>query len=208
MFGLTVVTAPSEEPVSLDEAKVQIGYAQDIHHEDERIRALIKAARVYCERATGRAFVTQTLRLTLDCFPGGDGIIRLPRPPLISVTADDDNPTLGIKYDDTTGTEQTLDTAYYTVDTACEPGRIGLASGYCWPCTIDELGAVRVTYTAGYGADSAVPDTIKAAMKLLVSHWFESREAAITGTIQTTTELAVSALLGCEDAGCLVGTYG
>lgn len=198
MFGLTVVTAPSEEPVSLDEAKVQIGYAQDIHHEDERIRALIKAARVYCERATGRAFVTQTLRLTLDCFPGGDGIIRLPRPPLASVTS--------IKYDDTNGTEQTLSGVYYVVDTACEPGRIGLAYGYCWPCTIDELGAVRVTYVAGVAA-SAVPETVKAAMKLLISHWFVSREAAITGAIQTTTELAVSALLGCESAGCLVGTY-
>lgn len=193
MFGLTVVTAPTEEPISLEEAKENLRFAGD--YESDRIRALIKAARIYCERATGKAFVTQTLKLTLDAFT--ECVIRLPRPPLVSVSS--------IKYDDTAGTEQTLSTSYYVVDASQEPGRVALAYGQVWPCTYEQIGAVRITYVAGFGGASTVPETIKQAMHLLIAHWFQNREAV--GSVGGPVAMAVDSLLGCESAGCLVGTY-
>lgn len=198
MFGLTVVTAPASEPITLEEAKENLRFSGD--YESDRIRSLIKAARIYCERATGKAFITQTLKLTLDAFPGyrDDGVLRLPRPPLQTVTH--------IKYDDYANVEQTLSASLYTVDAASEPGRIGLAYGQIWPDLYEELGSVRVTYVAGYGLAAAVPDTIKQAMHLLIAHWFENREAV--GNAGGTVALACESLLGCEDSGAMVGTYG
>jgi len=158
---------------------------------------------MYCERVTGKAFITQTLRLTRDCFPGWkeDNEFRLPMPPLQTVT--------NIQYTDNAGVTQTVDSTSYVVDATSMPGRITLAWGEVWPTDVLEQAAtVKVNYVAGYGAATAVPQTIKQAMLMLIAHWFENREAAITGTIQTATEMAVSALLGCEFSGSLAGTYG
>lgn len=209
MFGLTVVTAPDEEPVTLDEAKAHLRFYVD--HEDDLIRALIVAARMYCETWTGKAFVTQELRLTRDTFPGCDEeyIFRLPRPPLITLTPDGTWTDLGITYTDSNGDEQEVSAATYVVDVSTEVGRIGLASGETWPTdVIDQIGAVKVQYLAGFGDRHDVPKTIKQAMLLLIGHWFVNREAAITGTIQTTTELAVQSLLLTQWTGSLVGAYG
>lgn len=201
MFGLTVTVAPTSEPVTLAEARLQCGIADEAAgYHDPKLLSLIKAARIYCERATGKAFITQTIKLTRDRFPCEKEcyVIRLPRQPLASVTS--------VKYDDTTGTEQTMSASDYVVDTACEPGRIGLTLGATWPLTIDQLGAVRVTYVAGYGAATAVPETIKHAMLMLVSHWFENRAAV--GDVGGPIAMACEALLGCESAGNLAGTFG
>jgi uncharacterized phiE125 gp8 family phage protein len=195
VFGLQVTTAPTVEPITLEEAKENLRFNGE--YEADRIRALIKAARIYCERATGKAFITQTLKLTLDCWPT-DGIIRLPRPPLQTVSS--------IKYDDYLNVEQTLSSTLYVVDAASEPGRIGVAYGQIWPDLYEELGSIRITYVAGYGATPAtVPDTIKQAMYLLITHWFENREPVGQGQ---KIAFSVESLLGCESAGVLVGTYG
>lgn len=197
MFGLTVVTAPAIEPLSLSEAKDQLSYSHD--HQDRLIGSLITAARVYCETVTGRAFITQTLRLTADAFPAYDGEFRLPRPPLLTVT--------NVQYTDTAGATQTVTAANYVVDATSLPGRIALAYGETWPTdAIQEIGAVRVNYTAGYGATAAsVPETIKHAMRLLIGHWFVNREAV--GQVGGPLELAVKSLLGSEWSGTMAGTF-
>ena len=82
MYGVTVVTAPTVEPISLAEAKQHLRFESTV--EDALISALIVAARKHCETATRRAFVTQTLRLTRDTFPTWKECyqFRLPQPPL------------------------------------------------------------------------------------------------------------------------------
>lgn len=203
MFGVTVVTSPTVEPVSLDEARHQCRIAAGIGHFDAELTALIVAARRYCETATQRAFCTQTLRLTRDAFPGAKECyqFRLPRPPLQTVT--------NIQYTDANGVTQTVSSSSYVVDASPEVGRIALAYGYDWPTdAIQQIAAVKVNYVAGYGAAAAVPATVKQAMLLLIAHWFANKEAAITGTIQTATEFAVSILLNSEWSGSLAGAYG
>src|ERR1051325_11329554 len=96
-MALTLSTAPTVEPVSLDEAKGQVRVELDFHSDDALILGLIAAARRLAEVFCGRAFLTQTWDLTLDAFPsgwgprwpatlGGRDAIRLPRPPLQSVS--------------------------------------------------------------------------------------------------------------------------
>src|SRR6185369_1494353 len=182
-YGLSQTVAPTAEPVSRAEAKAHV--RQDSTADDDQLDGLIKAARHYCERWTGRAFVTSTWALTLDCLPCGGDALRLPKSPAIAVSS--------ITYTDTAGATQTLSSTLYQVDVTTEPARIIPAYGQVWPTTRSQLGAVTVTFTAGYGAASAVPQPIKQAMLLLIGSWYENREAVIKGTIVAELPMAVEA---------------
>jgi len=169
------------EPITLTEAK---NYARiDISDDDDIVTSLITAARQYCETHTNRCFVTTTRYKYYDDFPK----VMYLRAPLASVTS--------ITYYDTDGDSQTLSSTYYDVDISREPGRVVEAYGYTWPSTYDMQNAVTVTYVAGYGAASSVPDIIKTAIKMLVAHWYENREPVITGTIVQNIPLSVKSML-------------
>ena len=195
-WNLKIVTEPTAEPITTAEAKAHLRV--DIADDDTLIAALVKAARRWCEEATNRAFVTQTWDLRLDHFPGWGSWrgpyadlasveILVPISPLASVTS--------ITYVDTDGTSQTLATAKYTVDSASEPARIVPAYGESWPDTRDVPNAVTVRFVAGYGAATAVPERIKAAIKLMVASLYENREPVNIGNIVTPIEFTLSALL-------------
>jgi len=140
-----------------------------------------------------RQLCTATWTLKLDSFPPAD-YIELPRPPLATVTS--------VKYYDLAGTQQTFSSGKYTVDTHSEPGRVVLNYGESWPSIRSQSQAVEVIYTAGYGADdTSVPEALQCALRLLVGHFNENREAVLTGTISKTVELAVDALLQTQNYG-------
>lgn len=135
----------------------------DSTDEDTLIASLMLAATEFCENFQQRTFITRTRYLYLDSF---QLIIQPPYSPLVTITS--------IKYYDTAGALQTLDSAYYTVDTKSEPGRVVEAYNYYWPSTYDILNAVIVEYTSGYGAASAnVPDDIKAQIMIIVRYLYE-----------------------------------
>lgn len=175
------------EPVTTSQAKAHMRITDTA--EDSYIESLITAARQHAEHLTERAFITQTWTMTLDRFPDYFGDIRLPKPLLISVSS--------ITYVDLEGTTQTLSSSLYEVDARSQPGRIRPAYGQAWPSTREQLNAVTITYTAGYGATAAsVPTAIKQAIMIVVAHWFEHREPVITGTIVAEVPMSATALLG------------
>jgi uncharacterized phiE125 gp8 family phage protein len=165
MRSYTLVTPPTKEPVSLTELKE---HARIEHTDDDPIlERLIIAAREFVERATRRALMTQTWKVTLDNFPDGD--IELARPPLISV--------LTVVYEDTAGVTQTFPASSYYVDNKSIVGRVSLEDGYVWPSTEARIATVVVSYIAGYGSDEAsVPQSLRLAVMMLATHWYEHRE--------------------------------
>lgn len=171
-MGLTLLTAPGEEPITLADAKAQLRV--DHTGDDPLITGLIATARQAAEARTGRALVTQKWRQTLDAWPI-DGVIELDKPRLISVEA--------VSYLDSTGTRQTLDPAAYQAVTDTLIGTVQPAYGTDWPACRETPGSIRVDYTAGYGNAAAVPQPIKAWMLLAIATWYGQREAIITGTI-------------------------
>ena len=188
MYGLVLNTAPTIEPVTLAEAKHQCGVAEELDHHDARLNSLIVAATRFVERAMGRQLINATWDLVLDRFPGGAEPILIPKSPLVSVTS--------ITYLDTDGASQTWSSANYRVLTTKEPGHVALAYQIAYPALRGIESQVTVRFVAGYGATRlTVPEPIKQCILLLVGHWFKNREATITGTIQTTTELAVDSLI-------------
>lgn len=184
-YGLTLQTAPAIEPVTVPEANHQLGITGDYH--DPFVSSLITAARQTVEARTSRALINQTWDYTLDCFPTGLDPIYLPKAPLSSVTH--------VKYYDTSGVQQTLSTNTYKVLSAREPGEILLKYQQEWPYLYSEAGVIEIRFVAGYGAAaSSVPAALKQAVLLLVTHWFNNREAVLIGSISKEIELSFEAL--------------
>jgi uncharacterized phiE125 gp8 family phage protein len=179
--------SPETNPVSLAEMKLHLRIETSVTADDDLITSLITAATRWAEDFQGRKFVTQTVVEKYDRFPGTAGTIYLPYPPLISITS--------IVYVDTAGDNQTIDSALYTVDATNEPGRVVPAYSKIWPTTRGHINDVTITYSAGYGNASAVPDTVKAAIKLMVGHWYENREEVIVGGIPATIPFGARELL-------------
>lgn len=188
-MGLTVVTAPTIEPVSIDDLKIDLRIDADLTEHDVLIESLSMAARRWIERTARRALITQTLKLTLDDWPASDRL-SIPRPPLLSIVS--------IKYYDTADGEATFSSGSYFVDTGNEPGRVVLNSGVSWPSVaLRPASGVMIEYTAGYGpAEENVPSEYKNAIRLLVAHWYENPSAVSTsGAVPQEVPFGVMALL-------------
>lgn len=183
---------PAVEPVTVAEAKNHLRV--DISDDDALIGALITAAREMIEERSRRALITQTWRRNLDAWPAIS--LNLPRPPLQSVTS--------ITYTDGDGNTSTVDSSIYSVDTDSQPGRVALAYDQQWPtvATLATLNPIKITYVAGYGdAASDVPQRWKQAILLTVGHWYENREATVTGGgIPKELPLAVESLINLDRA--------
>jgi uncharacterized phiE125 gp8 family phage protein len=186
-MGLQLVTPPASEPLTLTEAKEHLRI--ETTAEDTFITGLIQAAREWCEEYQNRAYITQTWDLSLDKFPGS--LFRLPKPPLQSIAS--------FKYYDKGGTEHVFDAADYEVDISSFMGRISLAYGKSWPSvTLRPMNGVVIQFVAGYGAaGSDVPERIRIAIKQLLGHLYENREAT---NIKELSEVpfAIYTLLGLD----------
>ena len=177
---LQLVTPSTQEPVSLIDVKLHLRV--DFDEDDTLIASLISAARQAAETLTGRQFTTARWKQVLDCFPGPSlmGVpagqafslpghaILLPKCPVQSVVS--------INYLDMASVLQTMPASTYTADAACEPARITPVFGQIWPICLPQIGAVWVTFDAGYGDASNVPEGIKCWIKLRVGSLYAHRE--------------------------------
>lgn len=178
--------APAEAPVSLATAKAQLRV--DGSDEDTLIQGMLDAAIAYLDGYTGilgRCMVTQTWSLTLDTWPE-NGIIELPFPDVGTVT---------VEYEDVDGATQELDaSAYYKAPTHRGVNLMQMP-GVVWPETEPQgVQSVTITFTAGYGAASAVPAPIKQAIILLTGDLYKNREASLqSGEVDNPTVMRLLA---------------
>lgn len=175
--GLSVVTAPTEEPVTLEELKNYFRVVAS--DENDLITSLGQAARSLIEDQTGRVALNTVFKYTLAGFPCRTHVIDLPRCALQSVTH--------VKYYDADGVLQTLDSSQYIVIIDDEPGYVYLRDAYSWPTTEVRPAAVEIQFTAGWAASQAAlvaldndpSEGFRLAIRMLANHWFELR-----GTVQ------------------------
>lgn len=168
------VTPPAETPVSVAECK---SHLRVDHSDDDTIIGMFLNAAV--ARIDGRAgilgrcLVTQTWRLDLACWPR----TSLQRLPFCDVSA-----ISSVQYSDTSNVEQTVDSALYQLHADELGGLVWFRSAFTAPSLYDDrLDPVRITFTAGYGAASAVPYDIKAAILLMVGDFYDNREDTVVG---------------------------
>lgn len=147
-MSLVSVTPPTAEPLDLADAKLhlRVGFSTD----DSLIGAWISAARDFAENSTRKQLVTARWKQVLDQFPGYGGsrspgaAIYLERGPVLQVVS--------VQYIDTQNVTQIVPTTTYTVDLASDPVRITPVFGQIWPVSIPQIGAVWVTFDAGFCA--------------------------------------------------------
>lgn len=163
-----LITAPTAEVVTLEEAKLQLR-KQNTTEYDAQIQAIISAVVAQIDPAgggwLGRAIRPQQWELRQNSFeyPYGDGI-RLPYPPLISVDS--------ITYPNGDGDDVVMveDTDYRVVGVGhrMRSHVLPIYNG-SWPSSVRaDHEAVRILYTAGY-ADTptdSLPPQIKQAVLL------------------------------------------
>lgn len=176
-----LMAGPATEPVTT--AQVKTWLRIDGTDDDDLLSLLIPAARRMAEEYTKRAFITQTWALWMDRFWEGEiekpgywigvsrpldaATIKLSREPIISITS--------VKTYNPSNTEATVSSSVYVLDVA--GAKVILNDGYSWPTDLRNKASVLVTYQAGYGADTAVPEPIKQAIKIICAALYESKGA-------------------------------
>lgn len=154
-MSLQVVTPPTEEPVTLDEARASSDTGYD-GVTDAQLTAMIKSARIRLERYLGRAIPEQTLALHRSCFPYG-GIALTWASPLQTIEEFIYRPYGGGV---AVGLVEDVD---YMLDPYAEPAVVYPAGTGAWPNAALHPMAVSVTYVAGW-ATADVPEPIKGAI--------------------------------------------
>lgn len=194
---LTLVTAPTAWPLSVAQAQAQcrVEGAEAELTAAEFLDA-IKEATDYCEQNIpgGRQLMTATWDLPVAGW--WDCPLKLPLPPLQSVTS--------VKYYDSDGDLTTVSSSLYVVRAPHRaPGEIELLPNQTWPTDYDARQyPIVVRFVAGYTSAANVPGSVKRALKLLVAHWNENREATLSGSLNKEIEFSVSALLESAGWGC------
>lgn len=208
-MNLYLITAPTEDVISLEEAKAQLRETATNH--DDMIAALIDAAVSQIDPAgggwLGRALRPQTWELRGDGFPWYS--IELPYPPLISVDS--------VKYDDGDGVEQTLiEGVGFRVIGLGGRNRAEIApiyNGY-WPSSVRcDSESVRIRFTAGYPISSgdspsvdALPQPIKQAVLLMVKHLWGLGERNLFVSAETVDGLGSRQFVVSENAALVMRT--
>jgi uncharacterized phiE125 gp8 family phage protein len=195
-WHLELVTPDTAYPVTLDETRQHLGVAAG--DDDDRLQTYIAAVTAWAEKAVrgGIAIMTQTWDYKANDFPRGSSNLTLPNPPLQSVTS--------VTYFDTSGTQQTLieGTDFRVLTPWKHNGFLEPIDDAYWPEVDDDRSdAVTIRFVAGYTSRSNVPENLKHAIKMMISHWNENREAVITGTIATEIPQGVEALMRQQDVG-------
>jgi uncharacterized phiE125 gp8 family phage protein len=147
-----VTTAPTTEPITLDEAKAWLKI--DGTDEDTLLTSLITSARIACENYSGLSFITQSRTVKLDRLYGD---VILPYGPVTAITS-------VVYKDPDDDTDVTFTPANYYVDYQSGLAKIRVNDDG-WPDTNRTLNNVVITYVAGYANAAAVPEIAKTAIK-------------------------------------------
>lgn len=170
---MILLTAPTAEPVTLDEAKLAARIS-DTTAFDALVPGLIQAARQMAEQETGRQLMAQTWRTELGDWPAASDVIGVHQ-----ATA------AAISYWDGAAWVELAGSAY--VFGAADSGTaVAPVAGSSWPALGDRpVGPrVRVDLTAGAASAAAVPECIKLYIKSLVAWWVDNPSAGAPGSLQ------------------------
>ncbi len=168
MLGpVSLVTAPTEQPVTLDEVKDHCDV--DLDDDDLLLGGKIAAAVSYVGHSRGWALMPATY--DVGVIGWWRMPLRIPWAPLRTIDS--------VKYFDQTGTEQTLAASNYVVHTPQgQRGSLELISDFQAPALKRRAYPITIRFGAGYASRALVPETAKEAIYHLVDFLYENRGAA------------------------------
>lgn len=166
-----LIDGPAVEPVSPSEMRAYLRL--DDGAEDDLVVALVKAARLSVEAASGRVLVESRWRIARDGWPES-GLVPLPASPLIAVER--------VRVVDRDGQAADVPADLYEADGLSDPPRVIVDPLAPEPGRARQ--GILIEVRAGYGATpESVPAPLRQAVRLLVARWFESRGDADPGPL-------------------------
>ncbi len=163
---LNRTAAPSALVTTADaKAALRVDYSDD----DTLIDGYIAAAAEALDGPygkIGKALLTQTRELKREPITGRNALY-FPAVPLQSVSS--------MSYFDKDNASQSLTVGDFTIYSEEDKAWIVPDIGTNWPVMYDRPDALTVTFVAGFGASSDVPENIMVAAKQLVAHMHEHR---------------------------------
>jgi len=170
-MGLVITVEPAEEPVTLAEASLFMRYTGSL--QNAVVTALIVAARKDVESWTNKTMVTTTYEYYTNDLCDE---ILIPTGTIQSITS--------ITYQDSADATQTLTSTLYKLDNKSIQNKVFRDPIETYPQVLVQPNAVKITFDAGFGAASAVPENLKTVIKMRVAELFEHREANTTASRQ------------------------
>jgi len=166
--NLQITTPAVGFPVTLEETKVYLRV--DIDEDDDLISAFIESATEQVQIFTNRQLITASFDMFLDGFEPRTctGAIEIPKGNVQTVDQ--------IQYIDSNGDNQIWGTSNFEADTNRQISQFRPANSNAFPSTDDVYNAVTVSFTAGYGLATDVPQAVKQSIFLMVSDAYEHRE--------------------------------
>jgi uncharacterized phiE125 gp8 family phage protein len=180
-------TPPVLTPISLIEAKAHVRVDSD--DDDTLLTGLIAAAVAHLDGqgVLGRAMITQSWSQWVSQAPGW---VRLTVGPFQSLTS--------VEYYDADNALQTATLTDFEIRLDGDFVLIKPKEDHVWPLAYIRQDAIKITYVAGFGDAAAdVPENIRLAIRLLVGHFYENREAVSEANLKE-VPLAVEALIATE----------
>lgn len=176
------ISEPSGEPLTLMEAAQHLKLADtqaqaDALPDADLIKGLVTASREVVENYTNRLLRQANYELSGDMLPGS---VYIPKSPIVQ--------TILVKYNSTTG-EKTLDNTGYVLEGESEPAKLHINRLHD---AAPLANGAKIQFTAGY---NEVPESLKAAMKLIIGHLYENREAVVIGASANEVPLASEYLM-------------
>jgi uncharacterized phiE125 gp8 family phage protein len=162
-----LIAGPAVEPVAVAEMRAYLRL--DDGTEDDLVSALVRAARLLVEAASGRQLIEQSWRLVLDRWPARRTLL-LPLSPLIRIER--------IRVYDAAGSASDVAAPLYRAERGCDPPRLALEPGAPEPGRL--IDGIEIDLVAGFGAAASdVPAALTQAIRLLAARWFENRGDAV-----------------------------
>ena len=185
-MALKLNTAATDLPVTLAEGKAHLRVSDTT--DDDLITALIGAATVNAEQIMGRAIMPQKWQVYLDAFPfsrwaPGDSYLpstRVAQPYAVDLQKPPVTAVDSVKYIDADGVLTTVDPSLYQLVAGSDyTASVTPAYNQVWPEARYQPEAVQVVFSCGYANAAAVPEPIKAWIKLRLGAMYENREATV-----------------------------
>lgn len=169
---VSITTAATTEPV--DAAYIKLHCRIDIDDDDTWIAQRITAARIWCEKFTGKTFANTAYILKCPNWKDdSEEYLVLPKGPVNTLDT--------VAYRDSSGTLTQHDVDEFELDTDDSGStRLRFKYGKTIPQIADAWDAVQIDYIAGpaTGDETNVDERVRQAIALVVGHWYKNRETS------------------------------
>jgi uncharacterized phiE125 gp8 family phage protein len=161
-------TAPTFDPISLDQLKRNLHIDLDNHDQDEYLQEIINSVIANVQSNIGRQIARATYTAYLDDFPAED--LKITLGPVAAITT--------VKYYNSSNVLTTMNSSKYLLDNVDLTGRLRFIETY----TVygDRINGVEIEFTNGWADAASVPKDIRDALILLASERYLNPENAMS----------------------------